>query len=306
MSSSKIILTSNKKLLSIADNFVFITKKTLNQYIGNHDVIALVCSREIAVAAQKLDFPALQLVHLTSAGWDSVDLNHYKKNDITVCNAAGVYSVAMAEFVIYVMLMAAKRYNESIKNRGIRLLRGYKYITELSGKTIGIMGIGGIGAEVAKRAEAFDMNVIGYANNTNQKEHFNKIYHKEDITEFVSLCDYLIVTLPHTQETENLIDKLLFERMKENVTIINVGRKAVFNKKDFLQVLKKNKKMTAILDMFEIIPNLFTNPFRRLSNVLVIPGVTAISQEVDKKLEDLIRYNISCLNNNNSYKNIVN
>jgi len=306
MSLLHIVLTSDKKLLSIGENFIFVNKKTIKEYNHNKNVVALVCSREVATIAQEFCFPGLRLVQLTSAGWDNVDLNHYRKNNVTVCNAADVYSVAMAEFVLYMMLQAAKRYNKNIKNKSIRLLRGYEYITELRGKTLGIMGVGSIGTEVAKRAEAFDMDVIGYANSTTQKKYFNKIYHKENIDEFVSGCDYLVVTLPHTIHTEELIDSSLLNKMKENVTIVNVGRKAVFNQKDFIAVLKKNRKMTAILDMFEFIPNLFTNPFRRMSNVVVTPGVTAISQEVNDKLQKLIEHNIWSLENNEAPKNILN
>ena len=81
--------------------------------------------------------------------------------------------------------------------------------------------------------------------------------------------------------------------MKKDVTIVNVGRKKLIVDEDFIAFLKDHKDATAILDMFEKVPNPITNPYRRLSNVLVLPGVTAISQEINEKLATLIYENTS-------------
>ena len=89
-----------------------------------------------------------------------------------------------------------------------------------------------------------------------------------------------------------MLCKKWFDLMKSTVTIVNVGRKKIINDKDFIAFLKSHKAATAVLDMFEKVPNPFTNPYRRLSNVLVLPGVTAISQEIDKKLSALIGENM--------------
>ena len=89
-----------------------------------------------------------------------------------------------------------------------------------------------------------------------------------------------------------MLCKEWYDKMKEDVTIVNVGRKKIINDKDFLAFLKSHKEAVAILDMFEKIPNPFTNPYRRLSNVLVLPGVTAISKEIDEKLSNLISENM--------------
>ena len=93
--------------------------------------------------------------------------------------------------------------------------------------------------------------------------------------------------------------------MKQTVVIINVGRKKLINDHDFIQFLRKNKDATAILDMFEKVPNPFTNPYRRLSNVLVLPGVTAISKEIDDKLLTLCKMNIENYEQGKQLLNII-
>ena len=174
----------------------------------------------------------------------------------------------------------------------------------MAGKTVGILGAGNIGSQIAKRLEAFDMNVIGYDITNTPRPHFSKIYTPDNINDFLQSSDYIVNCMPLVKATESLIDKSWFDNMKKNVTIVNVGRKQIFNNSDFLTFLRANKDATAVLDMFEKYPNPFTNPFRRLSNVLVLPGVTAISQEINRKLIRLIECNVEQIDNGN-FENVI-
>lgn len=294
------ILTSNKKI-----------SKGIDVNLWNKD-ISLLNNVEIAIASRAFaayllehDTPKLKYIQLTSAGFEGVDLNVAKSKGITICNAANVYNVGMAEFVVLGMLMQAKRYNHSIKNRSIRPFRNYHYITELSGKTVGILGAGNIGSQIAKRLEAFDMRVLGYDLRTDDRPHFEKIYNEQGLTEFLGQCDYLVNCMPLFPSTEGLLCEKWFVNMKPTVTIVNVGRKKMINDSDFISFLKTHKDATAVLDMFEKIPNPISNPYRRLSNVLVLPGVTAISQEIDAKLLSLCKINIEKYRNGETLLNII-
>ncbi len=256
------------------------------------DAEIAIASRAFARHLLATNTPKLKYIQLTSAGFEGVDLTIAKEKGITVCNAANVYNVGMAEFIVYAMLMRAKRYNRSIKNRNLRPLRNYQYITELAGKTVGILGAGNIGAQVAKRLAAFDMYVLGYDLKTDDRPYFEKVYNRDGLDDLLGKCDYVVNCMPLFKETEGMLCKTWFDLMKKDVTIVNVGRKQLINDKDFLSFLKQNRDATAILDMFEKIPNPITNPYRRLSNVLVLPGVTAISQEINQKLKNLIEENL--------------
>ena len=94
--------------------------------------------------------------------------------------------------------------------------------------------------------------------------------------------------------------------MKRTAVIVNVGRKAVFDQADFYLALKKKKIGGAVLDMFERLPNPITNKFRRLNNVVVLPGVAAISQEVNVRLKEHMYSNILASLQSNELKNIIN
>lgn len=290
-----IILTSDKRKCPEIANLEVVNVKTIRQYEGNTNVKALICSRDVARVCQHMNIPNLKVIQLFSAGFDNIDPELLQSKGIHLCNAANVYNVGMAEFVVYAMLMHAKRYNHSIKNRRLRPFRNYHYLTELSDKTVGILGAGNIGGQIAKRLEAFDMHVLGYDLHTDDRPHFEKIYNETHLQEFLGRCDYLVNCMPLFKSTEGLLCKKWFDLMKSTVTIVNVGRKKIINDKDFIAFLKSHKDATAVLDMFEKVPNPLTNPYRRLSNVLVLPGVTAISREIDKKLSVLIGENMKRL-----------
>lgn len=300
----QIILSSDLRKCPEMTGVKRVTATTIKEFENNPDVVALLCSRDVAQVAQHMNLPNLKLIQLFSAGYDGIDPKLLKSKGITLCNAANVYNVGMAEFVVYSMLMSAKRYNKGIKNRLLRPFRNYRYITELAGKTVGILGAGNIGSQIAKRLEAFDMNVIGYDITNAPRPHFSKIYTPDNVNDFLQSSDYIVNCMPLVKATESLIDKSWFDKMKKNVTIVNVGRKQIFNNSDFLTFLRANKDATAVLDMFEKYPNPFTNPFRRLSNVLVLPGVTAISQEINRKLIKLIECNVEQIDNGN-FENVI-
>ena len=301
-----IVLTDSFKYCPEFPERALVTAKTISGYEGNPDVQAAFCSRAMARTLLKANLPNLKTIQLFSAGYDGIDLDLVKEKGITLCNAANVYNIGMAEFVVYAMLMAAKRYHRSLKNHHVRPLRNYHYITELYGKTVGIMGCGNIGSQIAKRLAAFDMRVIGYDARTDTKPFFEKIYGLDERDSFVRQCDYIVCCLPLMKSTEGLLNKEWFSLMKPTVTIVNVARKNVINDGDFISFLKKNKDVTAILDMLEKIPNRITNPYRRLSNVLVLPGVTAASVESMNRLHNLLLENLSRLRIGDNLINAIN
>lgn len=299
------ILCSDKRKCPQLEDIQIVDVMKIRRYEGDTRVESLICSRDVAQVAQQMNLPNLRMIQLFSAGFDGIDPKLLQSKGIHLCNAANVYNTGMAEFVVYAMLMRAKRYHKSLKNHTLRLFRNYHYLTELAGKTAGILGAGNIGGQIAKRLEAFEMHVLGYDIKTDDRPHFEKIYNKEGLTEFLGRCDYIVNCMPLFKSTEGMLCKEWFDKMKADVTIVNVGRKKIIKDKDFIAFLKSHKEATAILDMFEKFPNPITNPYRRLSNVLVLPGVTAISKEIDEKLSNLIMENMRRLKNGEALLNQI-
>lgn len=269
--------------------------KDLDKYNQNKDVTIIVGSRALAIKANQLDLPGLRFFQLTSAGFDGVPLEELKQKGVAVANAGSVYSTPIAETVVFGMLMMAKRLHSNPNNRHVKIQRNYINICELLDKKVLIMGAGSIGTEIAKRLVGFGMSIEGYAQRQGKRPFFESVIcNPEKLKTNIGMYDYVISTLPENEQTRGFVSKELLAQMKNTAVIINVGRKSVFNQDDLYEALKNKHIGGAVLDMFEKFPNPLTNKFRRLSNVVVLPGVAAISQEVNNRLIDHIMKNIRC------------
>ncbi len=302
------VVLSEKKLDYIdSDNSECIVSKNIvdNENLENADVI--VCCRATTIRLANLELQNLKMIQLTSAGFDNVPIDRYASKGIMVANAGSVYSVAIAETVVYGMLQMAKRYRKNPNKHLFRLTRGYKYITELYNKNVIILGAGSIGTEVADRLLGFGMNIYGYDLYCKEKEQYKHIYRRRDeLIGALEKIDYIISTMPDTPETKSFINKELLSGAKNSAVFINVGRRNVINESDLYDLLKRKCISGAVLDMFEKIPNPITNKFRRLNNVIVLPGVAAISNEVNIRLNKHICNNIILLSKGKNPENIVN
>lgn len=272
---------------------VKVTYKTIDAYNHNSDVVVIAGSRAMAVKVNQMDFPGVRFFQLTSAGFDSVPLKELGQKGIRVVNAGSTYSVPIAETVVMGMLLMAKRLHSNPNNRHAKIQRHYTEIQELYTKKVMILGAGSIGTEIAKRLSGFDMIVDGYAQKTGKRLYFGRVIcERKELINCISEYDYVISTLPNNESTRGFFDREVLSQMKATSVIVNVGRKVVFNENDLYNALKYKSISGAVLDMFERIPNPLSNRFRRLSNVIVLPGVSAISQEVSKRLRDYMTDNI--------------
>lgn len=284
-----------------------ISYSSIDTYEHNQDVVAISGSRAMAIKAANMDFPNLKLFQLTSAGFDGVPNDVYAKKGIAVANAGSVYSVPIAETVVFGILSMAKKLRNNPNNRHFKLQRHYSTITELAGKNVLILGAGNIGTAIADRLKGFEMQIDGYDPYCPIKEQYQNIWRtRDELKNNLSKYDYIVSTLPDNSETKKSINSELFEMMKQTAVIINVGRRAVFDENDFYSVLKNYKIGGAVLDMFEKLPNPITNKFRRLKNVIVLPGVSAISKEVNERLKEHIYNNLDALLNGKEVSSVIN
>ncbi len=284
-----------------------VSYKELDAYTGNSKVVAIAGSRAMAIKTNALNFPSLKLFQLTSAGFDGVPCESYAERGVAVANAGTVYSAPIAETVVFGMLQMAKKLRKNPNNRHFKIQRHYNLISELDGKRLLVMGAGNIGTAVAERAKGFNMIIDGYDPYCPEKPQYGKILRsREELINSLSIYDYIVTVLPDNEDTKGFIDKELFSNMKKNAVIINVGRKTTFNDNDFYCALKSKQIGGAVLDMFEKIPNPITNKYRRLRNAIVLPGVSAISKELNIRLKDHMYKNICASLNNEAINNVIN
>ena len=291
-----------------AENFEvsYFKEGEIKNYI-DINVDAIVCSRSTAREILNYNFPNLKLVQLNSAGFEQIDLNKYRENGVDVCNAGATYSVCMAETIIFGILQIEKRLRKNPNNRKFKIFRHYNEIGELKGKMAVTLGAGNIATQVVKRLNSFDVECYGYDPFCVEKTEFRKLLRsREELNEILPKADYVINTLPLLKDTEHFIDSDLLHHFKSSAVFINVGRIGSINTSDLYLALKRREISYAVLDMFEKFPNPLTNKFRRLKNVIVLPGVAAISKESKLNLKKLIGENLKKLSVGERPLNIIN
>jgi len=232
-------------------------------------------TRKVIEAALKL-----KLIIRAGIGLDNIDVEAAKEKGVEVANTPAATSISVAELTFGLMLAAVRRLgraNLSMKEHKWekKALSG----TELFGKTLGIIGFGRIGQEVAKRALAFGMKVIAY----------DVVAVKTDLPvrmvsfdELLSSADIITLHLPLTKETKHLISQAEIEKMKNGVIIINAARGGVVDEAALLEGLNKGKVRAASLDVFEKEPpvdfSLIDHP-----EVFATPHIGAAAEEGQKR-----------------------
>lgn len=271
------------------------------------EIEVAVCGRATARKLAAQDLPRLKLVQLVSAGYDGVPLDEFARKGIPVANAGGVYSVPIAETVVFGMLLMAKKYRRNPNNRRVRYARGYAHIGELAGKTVLILGAGSIGTEIARRLAGFQMRILGFDLLGGTRDGFERVWNAlPELYAALKAADYVVSTLPANAGTQGLVDGEFLRRMRPGAVFVNVGRRAVVDEHQLYRALKSRTLGGAVLDMFEWFPNPLNNRFRRLDNVIVLPGVAAISREGGFRLQQLIAGNIVRILNQEPPGHVVN
>jgi D-3-phosphoglycerate dehydrogenase / 2-oxoglutarate reductase len=248
----------------------------------------------------------LKIIGRAGVGIDNVDVPSASKKGIIVMNTPGGNTISAAEHTVSMMLALSRNIpqaNASLKNKkwDRKLFTG----TEVFGKVLGIIGLGKIGAEVAKRAKAFGMEILGY-DPVASSEHAEKIGAKlVSLDEIIKNSDYITLHVPKTKETENLINKTTISKMKDGVRIINVARGGIINEQDLADAVKSGKVKGAAIDVFSTEP-CTDSPLFDVDNVVVTPHLGASTEEAQINVAiDVIKQMIDFFDNN-IIKNAVN
>ncbi|MEW5921126.1 MAG: NAD(P)-dependent oxidoreductase [Bacillota bacterium] len=180
----------------------------------------------------------LQWVMTFSAGYDHWEKWGRLPAHIPLLNLPGGSGIPIAEFVLGLMLNLSKKYTlmwDNQKERRFIRIRG----EELYGKTLGIVGLGGIGRQIAKRAKAFDMRVIGTEIQKLNIPFVDEVYLSSQVDEVIAQSDFLVLACPETSETVGMMNERTFKLMKESAYLINCARGSLVIKEDLMKALNE-------------------------------------------------------------------
>ena len=209
--------------------------------------------------------PNLKWIQSTWAGVEPL-LDPSLRRDYTLTNARGVFGELMSEYVIGYLLAHERKIFERAQAQQNR--EWDKSLTgRLRGKTIGLLGVGSIGADLARTAKFFGMTVRGYTRGSESSTHVDRYYHGEALIEFASGLDYLVSILPNTSETMGIVNAELLHALPPHAVFINVGRGSAVDESALRVVLEKGNIAGAVLDVLEQEPLTKDHPFWTTKNL---------------------------------------
>jgi D-3-phosphoglycerate dehydrogenase len=223
------------------------------------------------------DAKSLKLVVRGGVGLDNVDIEACRERGIEVKNTPRASSVAVAELTMAFLLAVPNHLVEAHNSmKDGKWLKKELKRGELFGKTLGLLGAGLIGTEVARRARAFGMEVVAY-------DHYIPNHALAELVdepeELYAKADYISIHLPLTPETRGMVDRTAIERMKTGVVIVNTARGKVVVEEDLAEALKSGKVAAYATDVYASDPPDPKSPLLSAPNVLLTPHVGGSSRE---------------------------
>ena len=241
--------------------------------------------------------PKLKFIALMSTGYNIVDYVYLKEKGIPVSNIPSYSTDAVAQLVMSFILELAMNvglHSESVKNGDWADCADFCYwkapLTELTGKTLGIFGLGKIGKAVAERAKAFGMNVVAYTPRIHGDEpDFIKLV---SLDEMLNLSDIISMHCPLTPETKGVVNRDFISKMKDGAYFINTSRGTVVDEYALADALNSGKLGGAGLDVLSTEPPKKDNPLLSTKNCFITPHIAWASFETRKRLVSILYNNI--------------
>jgi phosphoglycerate dehydrogenase-like enzyme len=211
-------------------------------------------------------------VHSRSAGLDNVLFPELIASDVPLTNGRGVFSQSLGEFALAAILYFAKDFRRMLRNQMAGVWEQFD-VEEIDTQTVGIVGYGDIGRDVAKRLHPMGMQVLATKRHPppGADPNVDQFYKPEDLMEMLGRCDYVVVSLPLTPETHHMISDAQFAAMKPTAVVINIGRGPVIDQAAMVRALTAKRIKGAGLDVFEVEPLPPGDPMYKLENVLLSP-----------------------------------
>jgi phosphoglycerate dehydrogenase-like enzyme len=201
---------------------------------------------------------SLRWLHTLSAGVETLPFDELLGRDIVVTNSRRIYAEALGEYGIAAMLWFAKDLRRLVDNQSARRWEPFT-VERLDGKSVGIIGYGGIGRAIGRRAEALGMRILPVSRR------------EGDIDAVIPESDYIALTTPLTHTTRGLMSAARIAKMRTSAVLINVSRGAVADEAALVDALRNRRIRGAALDVFETEPLPPDHPFWTLDNVLLSP-----------------------------------
>jgi D-3-phosphoglycerate dehydrogenase len=250
------------------------------------DATALLVRSETKVTRKVIEAAKqLRVVGRAGVGVDNVDIEAATQHGTVVMNTPGGNTTTTAELSFAMLLSLARKVPQAhasmVAGKWDRKL--YQGV-ELQGKTLGVLGMGRIGTEVAKRAIAFGMRVVAYDPYlTEERAKAVGAEFAGEVDQVYRQADFITVHMPVTKETKDMLNASAFAKMKPGVKIVNCARGEIIAEADLIAAMESNKVAGAALDVFATEPLPADHPYRKQANLILTPHLGASTEEAQEK-----------------------
>jgi len=240
--------------------------------------------------------PRLRWVQGTAAGTGeqvkAAGLTEEELERVVVTSASGVHVGPLAEFCLLGLLHFTKGAPRLQADQRAHHWDHYP-VPELRGSTLLVLGLGAIGTEVARLAKAFGMRTLGVnRRGVSDSSYVDEVYASDSLHDLLEGTDALVVTLPLTEETREMLDSEAFDRMKPGAILVSAGRGGVIDEPALVQALQQKRLKGAALEVFATEPLPTDSPLWDLPNVLISPHTAALSAHENERIEELFSENL--------------
>ncbi|NKE37829.1 D-2-hydroxyacid dehydrogenase [Natronococcus sp. JC468] len=238
-------------------------------------------------------FLELEWVHSIQAGVDRFPFDEFEERGVLLTNSTGIHDRWVGETVAGYLLAFARRLHRHVANQQDRQWEQPEWDDgfTLPGTTACVVGTGTLGSGVAEVLGSLGVRITGVRRSGDPVEGFEAVYASEDLNEAVADADFVIVTLPLTEDTRHLFDADVFAAMRDDAYFVNVGRGPVVDEDALIDALEADALAGAALDVFETEPLPEESPLWGLEEVIVTPHCAAFTEDYYRAVGDLVREN---------------
>ncbi len=271
--------------------------------IANADVIIGNIPPQMLGFARNLKF-----FQLNSAGSNQYTVPGVLREDITLCNATGSYGLAISEYILTGILMMFKKMPKYIANQKQNLWQGAGTVRSIYGSTILIVGAGDIGGSLGERVKALGAYTIGVRRTVHEKSpYLDELYTMDALDDLLPRADAVVLSLPQTPATTNLMNREKFSLMKDDAILVNIGRGNCVVTEDLMEALNSHVIGGAVLDVTEPEPLPADHPLWGCDNLVITPPVSGGYNlpETLNRIQRLAIENLDAWVNDKPLKNLV-
>ena len=258
----------------------------------------IVITNKVVISKEIMDASNLKLICISATGTNNVDLEYAKQKNIEVKNVAGYSSssvVQVAFSMIFQIVQKLDYYKKYVDDGNWQKSEIFTHIDkpffELDGKKVGIIGLGDIGRNFAKKASAFDCEVMYFSTSGKNS---NSEYKQVSLDELLKTCDIISIHCPLNENTKDLLNYENMKNIKDGAILLNLGRGGIINETDLAKIIDE-KEIYCGIDVVSVEPILEDNPLLKVKNkdrLLLTPHIGWASVEARNRLIQMVAKNI--------------